>query len=58
MLVGEWGKGDGREPSTLQPVHSGGVNSYRLLCCDVGAILWGRGGRGRAGERKGGGRRE
>ena len=50
MLVGEWGEGDGREPSALQPVHSGGVNSYRLLCCDVGAILWDRGGWGREGE--------
>ena len=63
MLVGEWGEGDRREPSTLQPVHSGGVNSYRLLCCDVGAILWEReeegGGRkeGRGGEGKGGGNR-
>ena len=50
MLVGERGEGDGREPSALQPVHSGGVNSYRLLCCDVGAILWDRGGWGREGE--------
>ena len=45
MLVGKWGKGDGRESSALQPVHSGGVNSYCLFCCNVGTILWGRGGK-------------
>ena len=53
MFVGEWGEGDGREPSALQPVHSGGVNSYCLFCCNVGTILWVRGGKGEEG-REGG----
>ena len=56
MFVGEWGEGDGREPSALQPVHSGGVNSYCLFCCNVGTILWVRGGKGEEGRE--GGREE
>lgn len=39
MFVGQWREGDGREPPTLQPVNSGGVNGYRLFSCDVGSIL-------------------
>lgn len=40
VFVGQRGEGDGREPPTLEPVNSGGVNGYCLFSCDVGAILW------------------
>ena len=39
VLVGEGWEGDGGEAATLQPVHHGGVDGHRLLCCDVGAVL-------------------
>ena len=39
VLVGEGREGDGGEAATLQPVHHGGVDGHRLLCCDVRAVL-------------------
>lgn len=39
VFVGQWGERNGREPPTLKPVNSSGVNGYCLFSCDVGTIL-------------------
>ena len=40
MFVGEGREGDGREPTTLQPVDHCGVDSYCLFWTDVRTVLW------------------
>ena len=55
MFVVEWGEGDGREPSALQPVYHCGVDGHSLFRSDIGTILGrGRGRRGRGRGRRGG----
>ena len=39
VLVGERGEGNGGEAAALEPVDRGGVDSHRLLRCDVRPIL-------------------